>query len=89
MKNKIFFFWFRQMVYFFCLSFISLFLSYFLLLSLLSIFSNWHEYIQGEVYIILNDSFNLSAIGSLLLTLVSFLKIFILFMGKKEDSNGD
>lgn len=89
MKNKIFFFWFRQMVYFFCLSFISLFLSYFLLLSLLSIFSNWHEYIQGEVYIILKDGFNLSAIGSLLLTLVSFLKIFILFMGKKEDSNGD
>lgn len=89
MKNKIFFFWFRQMVYFFFLSFISLFLSYFLLLSLLSIFSNWHEYIQGEVYIILKDGFNLSAIGSLLLTLVSFLKIFILFMGKKEDGNGD
>lgn len=89
MKNKIFFFWFRQMVYFFCLSFISLFLSYFLLLSLLSIFSNWHEYIQGEVYIILKDGFNLSAIGSLLLTLVSFLKIFILFMGKKEGGNGD
>lgn len=89
MKNKIFFFWFRQMVYFFCLSFIGLFLGSFLLLSLLSILSNWHEYIQGEVYIILNDSFNLSAIGSLLLTLVSFLKIFILFMGKKEDSNGD
>lgn len=89
MKNKIFFFWFRQMVYFFCLSFIGLFLVRFLLLSLLSILSNWHEYIQGEVYIILKDGFNLSAIGSLLLTLVSFLKIFILFMGKKEGGNGD
>ncbi|WP_294088730.1 hypothetical protein [uncultured Actinobacillus sp.] len=84
MKNKTFFFWFCQAVYMFTLSFISLFLTHFLLLSLFSILNNWDEYIQDEVYVILSDSFNLSLIGSSLLTLISFLKIFILLKGRDD-----
>ena len=84
MKSKIFFFWMRQIAYMFFLSFIGLFLGGFLLLSLFAILSSWHEYIQGKVYIILNNSFNLSVIGALLLTLISFFKIFILLMGRRD-----
>ena len=82
MKNKTFFFLFCQAVYMFTVSFISLFLTHFLLLSLFSILSDWDEYIQDEVYVILSDGFNLSLIGSSLLTLISFFKIFILLMGR-------
>lgn len=83
MENKILFFWLRHITYIFFLSFIGLFLGGFLLLSLFSILSNWQEYIQGKIYIVLKDSFNLSVIGSLLLTMFLFLKMFIRFVGGK------